>query len=272
GPLVHSAVDGLTAEQLAEAPEGANPIGWLVWHLTRIQDHHVARLLEGGEQHVAGLRARDGVAPVEHEERDAADAELTGLALVGPHVGCVAVAAEHLAHLVLVEAGGHRHVDEHVGVGDGPALGLVGGEHRLLHLVLATPGGPQVDQAVGVEGAPGPGDVEAEVEALVIGDAAHALVHGLGLVAGDAVLRRQPADEVDGPAGRCVRVELEAAPHDVDLVGVGEARQRVLEPALADVAPGANDVGPDLHLHGASQHRRRRDASAMVRRERRASK
>lgn len=44
--LVRSAVDGLSAEDLAWAPApGANTIGWLVWHLTRVQDHHVADLL-----------------------------------------------------------------------------------------------------------------------------------------------------------------------------------------------------------------------------------
>ncbi|MFE5112077.1 DinB family protein [Streptomyces sp. NPDC056663] len=38
--LVNAAVDGLTAEQLHWAPaEGANTIGWLVWHAARIQDH-----------------------------------------------------------------------------------------------------------------------------------------------------------------------------------------------------------------------------------------
>jgi Protein of unknown function (DUF664) len=40
---VHSVVDGLTAEQLAyRADPDANSIGWLVWHLTRVQDDHVA--------------------------------------------------------------------------------------------------------------------------------------------------------------------------------------------------------------------------------------
>ena len=45
--LVRSAVEGLTPDQLhwAPAPE-ANPIGWLVWHLTRIQDDHIAEILE----------------------------------------------------------------------------------------------------------------------------------------------------------------------------------------------------------------------------------
>jgi Protein of unknown function (DUF664) len=41
--LVHGAVDGLTAEQLAyQIDPEANTIGWLVWHLTRVQDDHVA--------------------------------------------------------------------------------------------------------------------------------------------------------------------------------------------------------------------------------------
>jgi Protein of unknown function (DUF664) len=40
---VHHAVDGLTKEQLAYRVDGdANSIAWLVWHLTRVQDDHVA--------------------------------------------------------------------------------------------------------------------------------------------------------------------------------------------------------------------------------------
>jgi uncharacterized damage-inducible protein DinB len=44
--LVRDAVDGLTPDQLRWAPApGANSVGWLVWHLTRIQDDHVAEIL-----------------------------------------------------------------------------------------------------------------------------------------------------------------------------------------------------------------------------------
>ncbi|GAA0798136.1 mycothiol transferase [Spirilliplanes yamanashiensis] len=43
--LITAAVDGLGADQLTWTPQpGANPIGWLVWHLTRVQDSHVAEL------------------------------------------------------------------------------------------------------------------------------------------------------------------------------------------------------------------------------------
>jgi len=44
------AVDGLSAEELAWRPDAAaNPVAWLVWHLTRVQDDHVADLA-GTEQ------------------------------------------------------------------------------------------------------------------------------------------------------------------------------------------------------------------------------
>jgi hypothetical protein len=43
---VTEVVKGLSAEQLAAPPTpGANTIGWLVWHLSRVQDHHVSELL-----------------------------------------------------------------------------------------------------------------------------------------------------------------------------------------------------------------------------------
>jgi uncharacterized damage-inducible protein DinB len=43
-------VDGLTPEQLAArvGPE-ANPIGWLAWHLLRVQDDHVAEVAGRGQ-------------------------------------------------------------------------------------------------------------------------------------------------------------------------------------------------------------------------------
>jgi hypothetical protein len=58
-PLAARAVDGLTREELLFAPEsGANTIGWLVWHLARVQDHHVAELLGTEQVWVGGDWAR----------------------------------------------------------------------------------------------------------------------------------------------------------------------------------------------------------------------
>lgn len=43
GETVHAAVQGLTEEQLtARVTPEANSIAWLVWHLARVQDDHVA--------------------------------------------------------------------------------------------------------------------------------------------------------------------------------------------------------------------------------------
>jgi hypothetical protein len=47
---VHNLLEGLTAEQLAfRVDADANSIAWLVWHLTRVQDDHIAEVA-GTEQ------------------------------------------------------------------------------------------------------------------------------------------------------------------------------------------------------------------------------
>jgi uncharacterized damage-inducible protein DinB len=47
---VHPAVSGLSPEDLAYRPDSeSNSIAWLVWHLTRVQDDHIAGL-DGEEQ------------------------------------------------------------------------------------------------------------------------------------------------------------------------------------------------------------------------------
>jgi hypothetical protein len=41
--IVHRVLEGLTPEQLTYRPDAeGNSIAWLIWHLTRIQDDHVA--------------------------------------------------------------------------------------------------------------------------------------------------------------------------------------------------------------------------------------
>ena len=64
-PLAREAVDGLDAAALARAPgPEANTVGWLVWHLTRVQDAHVAELLEAEQLWTdEGLAGRFGLDP-----------------------------------------------------------------------------------------------------------------------------------------------------------------------------------------------------------------
>ncbi len=49
-PLARRAVGELDLDRLTTSPSpGANPIAWLVWHLARVQDHHVAELLDADQ-------------------------------------------------------------------------------------------------------------------------------------------------------------------------------------------------------------------------------
>jgi uncharacterized damage-inducible protein DinB len=52
---VRTTVDGLDPEQLRYRPaERANTIAWLVWHLTRVQDSHIAELLGAEQVYITG--------------------------------------------------------------------------------------------------------------------------------------------------------------------------------------------------------------------------
>ncbi len=48
--VLHRALDGMSDEALAFRPaEHTNPIGWLAWHIARVEDMHVADLIEEGQ-------------------------------------------------------------------------------------------------------------------------------------------------------------------------------------------------------------------------------
>src|SRR5689334_23720945 len=67
---VHAAVEGLSPDELAHRPSPrANSIAWLVWHLTRIQDDHIAEVADLEQVWTAqGFHADFGLpfAPEEH--------------------------------------------------------------------------------------------------------------------------------------------------------------------------------------------------------------
>ena len=62
--LVHSAVKGLSADDLSRPPApGANTVAWLVWHLSRVEDDHVAKAASAlGQDGVEQVWVRDGFA------------------------------------------------------------------------------------------------------------------------------------------------------------------------------------------------------------------
>ena len=99
------------------------------------------------------------------------------------------------------------------------------------------------------------GVLEVEIKAFGASRSGDAIDHGLGLRAVGAQLAGDPAGVVAvarriGLCGaRGGRVELERLPLHLYAVTVGELRQCLLKTALADVAPRADDVRPDLDLH-----------------------
>jgi uncharacterized damage-inducible protein DinB len=81
-------LDGLTDDQLTYRPgPQANPIGWLVWHLARVQDDHVADVA-GSEQVYGDFAERFGL-PY--------DAAAIGYGQTNDEVGAFAASAELLA-------------------------------------------------------------------------------------------------------------------------------------------------------------------------------
>jgi uncharacterized damage-inducible protein DinB len=87
--VTHEAVDGLTADQLAIRPDSqANSVAWLAWHLTRVQDDHIADAA-GTEQvwTAAGWAERFGL-PLEPSE--------TGYGHDGRQVAAVEVGSAEL--------------------------------------------------------------------------------------------------------------------------------------------------------------------------------
>jgi len=87
--IVHRAVDGLTRDDLrARLDTEANSIGWLIWHLTRVQDDHVAEVASTEQVWTsAGWAQRFGLA---------LDVSDTGYGHTSQQVAAVIVDAEPL--------------------------------------------------------------------------------------------------------------------------------------------------------------------------------
>jgi uncharacterized damage-inducible protein DinB len=103
--VVRRAVDGLDEDALAFRPDaGANSIAWLVWHLTRVQDDHIADVAgtvqlwtSGGWAERFGLPFETDATGYGHASSDVAEVRGVSAAdLIGYHD---AVCASTLAYL-----------------------------------------------------------------------------------------------------------------------------------------------------------------------------
>jgi hypothetical protein len=116
---VRSAVDGLTPDQLRWRPDTeANSIGWLVWHLARIQDDHVAEVLGADQEWTSGAWAPHFGLPTGgmdtgygHDAADVARVQPTGPDVLVAYYEAVADRTRKLLDGVTAE-GLDRIVDE----------------------------------------------------------------------------------------------------------------------------------------------------------------
>jgi len=117
--IVHGAVRGLTPEQLAfRVDAGANSIAWLVWHLTRIQDDHIADAAQieqvwttRGWAERFGLPFDDRATGYAHSSDEVAAVTVdTGESLIGYHDAVYEQTLRNVEHLT--DADLDRIVDE----------------------------------------------------------------------------------------------------------------------------------------------------------------
>jgi hypothetical protein len=104
---VHGVVAGLSGDQLSWRPDGhGNSIAWLVWHLTRIQDDHVAGVAgveqvwtsEGWAERF-GLPFAVGSTGYGHSSDDVSAVNADADGLLGYHDAVHAYTARYLSEL-----------------------------------------------------------------------------------------------------------------------------------------------------------------------------
>jgi Protein of unknown function (DUF664) len=91
--IVHEVLDGLTQEDLDfRVDESANSICWLIWHLTRVQDDHIAGAggleqvwLSSGWEQQCGLPLDPGDTGYGHDSDEVAVVRLPSHLLAGYH-------------------------------------------------------------------------------------------------------------------------------------------------------------------------------------------
>jgi hypothetical protein len=117
-PLVVEAVDGLDVDELAWRPDDeANSIGWLVWHLLRVQDDHVAEVADVEQVYTTkgwvrrfDLPLSDTATGYGHSSSDVDAVRVSAELLVGYGADVAAATAAYLGRLSEVDL--DRVVDE----------------------------------------------------------------------------------------------------------------------------------------------------------------
>lgn len=229
----------------------------------RDQGDRQTRFLPGPVENVGEdlrrLGAGDPVLSVHHVEGDAGRSEGARLRDVGVDCIRVGVAVEDLVDPRRIESHSHRSRAQRGSVGWVPVLGEVAGQQPFLQPALrfgADLVERQVQNAMGVAGVDVRRGRLVERQSVLSGQRFDASDHLPGTVRSTTIFARERLDHgLDRLPGRA-RIEFEGVPHHVDVVGVLEAGKRGLEAPLADIAPRAHHIGPDIDTHMRINHRR----------------
>src|SRR5260370_30100577 len=98
------------------------------------------------EHDLGGLRARDSVATVDDEKRYAGDAQLRGLAFIGPDIVRKRTGIQCVSSAFLIDADLPGQLDQRVPVTDQPPFYEIRGHQALLHLRLEAKGSSAGDE------------------------------------------------------------------------------------------------------------------------------
>lgn len=202
-------------------------------------------------QNVRRLGAAYSVLAIQDEGGDARDANGLGMHHGGLGLGKVRIGGKKTDDHFAVHSAFGGDVGEDVWVGEVASVHEISPEQRFKDLVLAPIHSGPAQDAMGIKGVGRFLDpVEGERDLLSISRFLNALVDGGGLFGSAKLLPKILLPILAFRGER--RIELEGMPLHVraHLLGYGE---RLLQPALADVAPRTHDVGHDVDLEGLDE-------------------
>ncbi len=206
-------------------------------------------LLECSGEGLRGLCAGDAELLVDDEEWHALDAVGAGLCEVALDLRTHLRVVQRCAHVGGVEAVLDADLDQLCRVADVDAVLEVSRQQGFLDGVGDSVARGQMQEVVPSHAVGDDEFVEVVVQTLTRGLFADVPDHRLDLIARHTLAVGEVFDlgavEVFGQR----RVQLVAVPGDFDAIGVREVTQSGFEAALADEAPGARDVRPDVNLH-----------------------
>lgn len=206
-----------------------------------------SRDVDHARQHGRFLRATGDEAAIEHERRNAIDAESMCASVVAVDDGEVRVAAQVRPQKGHVEVEIAADLSEHTHVADISATHEMVVEQRLHHPIGSTVQSGEADQTVGVDGVRRAANtIEGEID---FDGLAH--VGDRHVDTADARFAPELADEVSRVVDalrRQIRIEQERPPTQ-SRIDARPQRERAFELSFADIAPRTAGIENDLNSH-----------------------